>query len=429
MHQLKARLTLPGSNLRQGLALVIAANVAYALDYFFNFAAGRLLTPAEFSIVVALAGVGNVLVVGSRVIQTVVTRYVARFQAQPDGESRTASFFRRVFRSAWRWGTAVLLLMLLLSVPLARFLQIEELGPVLALAAATLLLVVRPVVGGALQGRQQFAHLGAVQITQALSRLALGIVLMLAGWGAFGAMAALPVASLLALGYGLLALGKTIWQPATTHHGVTVPEMFRYSAYTAVGLVGYALLANMDAILVRSFFDADSAGNYGAAVTLGKIIQFLPVAIITILFPKAAQRRAAQRDPAGVLIPAMIIVALLCGGIAGGYALFTDFVVRITVGAAYQVDSLVLGLLGVALLLLALSNVWLNYFLSTERPQYVYLIGVGIVIQLTLMLLFHDALWQLPAAMAVNGLWLTVAGGVIFWRTRLSDRPPQMKER
>lgn len=422
LHQLKSRSRLLTGSMQQGVALVIAANVAYALDYFFNFAAGRLLDPAEFSIVVALAGVGNVLVVGSRVIQTVVTRYVARFQPLPDGAARTASFFRRVFRSAWRWGTAVFLLMLLLSVPLARFLQVEELGPVLALAVATLLLVVRPVVGGTLQGQQQFAHLGVVQIVQALARLLLGGLLMWIGWGAFGALAALPVASLLALGYGLLVLSPTVRQPATTHHGVTVPEMFRYSAYTAVGLLGYALLANMDAILVRRFFEPDVAGNYGAAITLGKIIQFLPVAIITILFPKAAQRRAAHRDPAAVLIPAMLIVALLCAGIAGAYALFTDFVVQITVGAAYQVDSLVLGLLGGALGLLALANVWLNYFLSTERPQYVYLIGAGIVIQFTLMLLFHDALWQLPAAMAANGLWLTLAGGVIFWQTRLKDR-------
>jgi hypothetical protein len=35
------------------------------------------------------------------------------------------------------------------------------------------------------------------------------------------------------------------------------------------------------------------------------------------------------------------------------------------------------------------------------------------------MFAFHADLWQLPAAMAVNGLWLTLAGaGVYVWRRR-----------
>ncbi len=391
---------------------------AFGLDYLFNLLSGRLLEPAEFGILVALAGVGQVLVVASRVIQTVVTRYVSRFQAQPDGISRTASFFRSVFRSAWGWGVAAMAVLMALSYPLAAFLQIDDVKPVLALAAATLLMVVRPVVGGTLQGGQQFSALGAVQVVQAGLRLGIGAVFMLMGLGAFGAMASLPVASAAALIVGLLLLHKAVWQPAPVHHAVTVPEMFRYSAYTAVGLIGYALLANMDAILVKRFFAPVLAGNYGVAITLGKIIQFFPVAIIMILFPKAAQRRASHRDPAQILIPAMLIVVVLCGSLALGYALFADFIVQITVGSAYQVDGFLLGLVGLAMLLLSLVNVWLNYFLSIEQTEYVYLIGVGIVGQIILMGLFHKALWHLPAIMAMNGLWLTLAGGVRFWQTR-----------
>jgi O-antigen/teichoic acid export membrane protein len=401
----------------QGVGLMTAVVFAYGLDYLFNLVSGRLLDPAQFGILVALAGVGQVLVVASRVIQTVVTRYIARFQAQDDGESRIASFFRSMFRSAWRWGTAATVVMLLLSFPLAAFLQIDDIKVVLALSVTTLLMVVRPVVGGTLQGRQQFMALGLVQVVQAATRLFLGAVLILLGLGAFGAMASLPLASLAALIFGLWALDKVVWQPGQTHHGVTIPDMFRYSSYTAVGLIGFALLINMDAILAKRFFAPIDAGNYGAAVTLGKIIQFFPVAVIMLLFPKAAQRQAAHRDPTGVLIPAMLVVAALCGGLALLYALFADVIVRLTVGAAYQVDGRLLGLVGLAMLLLSLVNVWLNYFLSTERTGYVYLIGLGIVIQAVLMVFFHDQLWHLPAIMSANGLWLTLAGVIIFYRS------------
>ncbi len=406
-------------SLWQSMALVAGVTIAYGLDYLFNLVIGRMLTPTEFSIVVALAGVGQVLVVSSRVIQTVVTRYIARFQAGMEADDRIASFFQSMFRASWRYGTLAWIVLAILSWPLAAFLQIEEIWPVQALAAATLLMVVRPVVGGALQGLQQFSVLSAVQITQALLRLLLGALLVWLGWGAFGAMLSLPLASAVALVAGWLFLDTAVKRKTAAHHQVQLPEMFRYTTYTAAGLIGYALLINMDAILVRRFFDPAVAGNYSAAITLGKVIQFFPVAIIMILFPKAARRQAAHRDAGRILLAAMGIVGLVCGGIALLYGLFPQPIVHLLLGPEYQVEGIVLGLVGLAMLLQSLSNVWLNYFLSTEWTRYVYLVGLGIVLQLGTMILFHDAIWQLPAAMAVTGLWLNLAGIIIyFWRRR-----------
>ncbi|MCA9941224.1 MAG: oligosaccharide flippase family protein, partial [Anaerolineales bacterium] len=406
-------------SLRQGMVLILGTTLAYGLDYLFNLVAGRILAPPQFGTLVALAGAGQVLVVASRVIQTVITRYVTEFQSGPDGATRTAAFFRRIFPAAWAWGGGVTVLLLLLSVPFARFLRTDDVPAVMALVIAAVLMAVRPVVGGVLQGTQRFAALGSVQIVQAGLRLVAGVLLMLAGWGAFGAMAALPVASGAALLFGLWLLGKDVWRPTPgARHQVAFADLLRYGSYAGAGLIGYALLANMDAILARRFFTPEMAGNYGAAVTLGKVVQFFPLAIVMILFPKAAQRRAEKRDPAGILLPAMLIVGLLCGGVALVYFLFPDAIVRLTLGSEYQVSGLLLGLLGVAMTLLSLANVWLNYFLSLNLTGYVYLVWVAIVLQAVLMALFHGALWHLPAIATGTGLWLTLAGGVMFWRAR-----------
>ena len=406
----------------QGIILVVAVVFAFGLDYLFNLAAGRLLTPAEFSIVVALAAIGQILVVGSRVIQTVVTRFISRFEAHEKGGGRTTSFFHSMFRAAWRWGAVALIIALLLSYPIARFLNIEDIGPVLALAVATMFMVVRPVVGGTLQGIQRFGALGSVQVIQAAARLILGVSLILLGWGAFGAVVALPVASALALIFGWFVLRRALPAARGAHHGVKTGDLFYYSSFAAIGLIGFAMLINMDAILVRRFFDPVQAGHYSAAITLGKVIQFFPLAIIMLLFPKAAQRHDSHRDPATVLAPAMAAVIVVCGGIALIYFLFADVIVEITLGPEYQVDGQLLGLVGLAMLLLSLSNVWLNYFLSTERTRFVYLIGLALILQVALMVAFHEELWQLPAAMIVSGVWLTLAGTGIFWASRRQRR-------
>ncbi len=409
--------------MRQGVVLVAGTTLAFGLDYLFNLVAGRLLSPAEFGTLVALAGAGQVLVVGSRVIQTVITHYVAGFQAKPNAATRTASFFRRTFAAAWVWGGGATLLLLLLSPPFARFLRTDDVPAVMALTATTALMAARPVVGGVLQGTQRFAALGNVQIVQAGLRLAVGVWLMLAGWGAFGAMTALPAASAAALLFGLWLLGRAFWRAAPVeHHQVSSGDFLRYAAYSGAGLVGFALLANMDAILARRYFTPLLAGNYGAAVTLGKVVQFFPLAIVLILFPKAAQRQAEKRDPAGILLPAMLIVGLLCSGVALIYFFFAEPIVRLTVGSAYQVPGSLLGLLGLAMMFLSLANVWLNYFLSLNETRFVYLIWIAMAAQVGLMAVFHQELWHLPAIAAGSGLWLTLAGAVLFWRTRNSQR-------
>lgn len=406
----------------QSLALITAVTIAYSLDYLFNIAAGQLLDPADFSILVAIAGVLHILVVGSRVIQTVTARYISRFQAELTNHERIAPFFRAMFRAAWLWGFLAMAFMFAIAPLLANFLQIEQRGTVFLVGLATLLMVVRPVVGGTLQGKQQFAALGAVQIVQAVLRLLVGVLLIWAGWGAFGAVLSLPIASFVTLIFGLWVLDGSVKHKTAISHQVNLPDMFRYSSYTAIGLIGYAILLNMDAILVRRFFDPVQAGNYSAAVTLGKVIQFLPVAIIMILFPKAAQRQAARQNSARLLVPAMLVVLLVSGGIALLYALFPEQIIQITVGDRYAVDGRLLGLVGVAMLLLSLANVWLNYFLSTDWTHYVYFVAIGVLIQAGLMATFHTKLWHLPASMAANGLWLTAVGGIVFVKQQVDRR-------
>ena len=73
--------------------------------------------------------------------------------------------------------------------------------------------------------------------------------------------------------------------------------------------------------------------------------------------------------------------------------------------------------------LFAVANVWLNYFLSIERVSFVYLVWVGVIAQSVLMALFHQALWQLPAVMAINGLWLTLAGGATLIVSQRTSGP------
>jgi O-antigen/teichoic acid export membrane protein len=398
------------------MVLFGAATLAYGLDYLFNLAAGRMLDPAGFGVVVGLGAVAQIMTVASRVVLAIVTRYVSGFQATSDATGREVSFFRAAMRVGASLGGVAMILLVLLAKPLSQFWRMPSSAPVLALAAAAFMMGIRPVMEGVLQGARRFAAAGMVQLCQAILRLSLGVVLIAAGLGAFGAMLALPVSTSAAFLFGLVLLGRPFVRPGAVEHGVAVADAFQYSTVTALGLIGFALLINMDALLVKRFFGPAEAGYYGAAVTLGKVIQFLPIAITQVLFAEAARRRAAQQDPMRVLLPVMLIVAVLCGLIALAFALFPTTIVSVVFGADYRLEGKVLATLGLAMTLFALVSVWLHYYLSTDRVGYVYLVLVGVAVQVLLMILFHDALWHLPAIMSANALWLVLAGGVMLSR-------------
>lgn len=410
---------------RQSVWLAGAVLLAYALDYLFNIAASRLLVAAELATVVALNSVGQIFVVASRVVQTVAARYTAAMSATTEVPLALPFFFQRALRLGVLGGTGAALALAALSRPLAAFLKIQDPWTVVALAAGVWFMAVRPVVGGVLQGRQQFGWLGWMQLTQAGLRLPFAILLIRAGWGALGALLALPLASAGALLLGLGAV-RDVWLRGTWMGGMDrMNRMGRlptgvahYAAYTAAGLLGFALLVNMDVILARRFFDPTTAGLYGAAVILGRIVQFFPLAVIMIMFPKSAARQATERDPAGVLWPALLVVGLLCGGLTLAYYTLAPWIAAVSVGPNYPLDGALLGTVGLGMTLMALVNVWLNYFLALERPAYVWLIGLALLAQTLLMLTFHAQPIYLPLIIAGNGAWLTAAGAWLFWRDR-----------
>jgi O-antigen/teichoic acid export membrane protein len=169
----------------------------------------------------------------------------------------------------------------------------------------------------------------------------------------------------------------------------------RYAGATAVGLVSFAALVNMDALVVKHFFSPTEAGHYSMAVTLGKIVIFLPAAFAVVLFPKSAERHVQRRDSSRLLRLRLAATALPCAGLAAAYFAAPDFILKAVFGAENPFAGPVLGLVALAMTGYALVNVWLNYFLSVEQAGFAY--------ALPLLTFFHASLTQVAVVVASTG--------------------------
>ncbi len=398
--------------MRHGLVMAAATFLAGGMDYAFQILTGRLLAPAEFGVFVAVTALLQVVVYLTNSIRNVVAYYSAELSTTAGNGGQIEAFVRRSWRWAWRWGLVAMVLTAVISPLLAGWLRVSSLWPLLAGSLAVLLLFLRPVTDGALQGIQYFGGLALVQIVQALARLLVGALLLWAGWQAFGAILALPLAMALAM---VLALGllRSLWRSDPAGTG-SRPVSWNYSLLTLAGLLFFALMINVDAIVVKRVFSPEIAGDYGPVVTLGKMNLFVPLAIGQVLFPKVTQRQAGGRDARPLLLLALAVTLLPGLLLSAFYAWRPGFLVQTIFSTAYADPGWVLPLIGLATTLFAGLNIWLNYALSAERPNFVWSLGGVLLLQLVGLALFHETLLQVAVVTLAVGVMGNIAG---VWTT------------
>ena len=409
--RLRSLLARPG--LRQGLVMFAATSLANALDYAYNVAMGRLLSTDGYGVLIALQAMLQIASVSLVVLRTVTARYAAEFLATKQ-LARAGAFFRGALRTAALGGVAATILLGALSGPVARLLRIPTVTPVLVMAAALLPLMLKPVVGGALQGLQKFTALGTLQVAHAAFRLMLGLLLVKLGLDAVGALAALPAGTVGTVLLGLALLGGILWRRTGDSHQVTATDLTRYTGATVVGLVSFAALVNMDALVVKHYFSPTEAGYYSMAVTLAKIVIFLPAAFAVVLFPKSAERHVQHRDSSRLLRLSLAATLFPCAGLAIAYFAAPDFILKAVFGAANPFAGPVLGLVALAMTGYALVNVWLNYSLSVKQAGFAYLLPLAVAAQFALLTLFHTSLVQVVTVVALSSASVLAAAEVWF---------------
>jgi len=397
---------------RRGMMMGAFMVAAGGLDYAVNVLAGRWLAPVQYGIFVSVIAVLQVLLLLAVAIRMVVAFYTADLSAR-EGSPQVAAFLRGCWRWAWKWGLLCTLAMMLGGPLLARWFWLPNAWPVWAASLMVLMLFVREMVFGALQGTLQFNALGEMQVLQAFLRIGFAALLIWLGGQATGAILAQPLACAVALLITMRWIRPLLSQPEMK---IERAVSWRYALHTVAGLAAFGLLTNLDAIFVKRFYSPEVAGDYGPVVTLAKISLFLPWAIGIVLFPKVTQRQAMGQDPRPILW--MSLAAALAPGIAMTSLYFArpEIVVRTVFHNSYHNPGVVLALASLAATLYAGLNIWLNYALSLGRQTFTYVLLALCVFQIVGMLAFgRDSLVNMTAAMAAAGLAGNAIGLVATW--------------
>ncbi len=171
-----------------GWSIVVATTGVSGLNFLFHVLISRLLGPSHYGALGAVLNVISVLGVPLGAVQLAVTRAVA------PGQGKGGMSLRRLIVKAMLWGTWGMAAVWLLSPLIDGFLNLQSPSANLTIGVWIPIAVVAAVLQGVLLGELRFAPVAvATFLGGGALRLASGALLVVAGFGLEGAVAATVV--------------------------------------------------------------------------------------------------------------------------------------------------------------------------------------------------------------------------------------------
>lgn len=402
--------------------MLIATGLANVGEILFHIFIGRTFDPANFGIVVSLLSIGFIVSLPVTTIQTVIAKYVSQFKVNHE-EAKIVSLFVHSLRKVVIYGLLGLAIFILASGYLGLFLRIPTRTPVIITGIALFLVLILPVAQGTLQGLQRFGCLATSIGLGGVIRFVSAFFLVYAGMGINGAMGGVVLGVFAAFLPAFLPLKPLFRKQLSTHTGLDSVDVYGYLWPVFLALLCFAILANVDLILVKHFFEPLQAGYYSILSLVGRGFVSIAMAVSLAMFPQVSELHEQNKNPYLTLKKSLLICSLLFALAILIFIIFPQFFIRAVFGKKYLAVSPLLRIFSIAVIPLALTNVLINYRLARRDVNFAYYLILGVVFYIAMLVLFHNSLLQVVVIVGITGsLVFALNIGFILLQNRRETR-------
>lgn len=407
-----------GAFFRQSGWMVAATTFGGLLMWAVHKVATGCLSEADYGTLGMYLRALNLMMIPACGLQAVFAQQAA-IALDPESRSRLSMLVREsVLWTFLLWGAAALGVWFFHT-------QIEGLfkisGTFLALAVLVgLLILLRPIGVGILQGEQNFCWVGWSQILDGAGRLGvIALVLFLFKGGASGAL--LGVLSGL-----LLCIAVCIWKtrPVWSVKGSRV-DLWDWVIRLAPLTLGAGIplfMVSADTLVVKAAFDAEEVNLYAAAGIVTQAMIFFTLPVTAVMFPKVA-RSSAQSEKSSVLLMALGTTGMLSAAVVAGTFLMPELPLRVMFSANYLEAAALLPWFALAMFPLTMSTVLINNLLARGLYAAVPWLWCVAALYLGTLVMKHESFEQVILVIGIyNALLLGVAIFFSFRRSQRSQR-------
>lgn len=395
--------------------LVVGGVAGGILGYLFQIIMGRMLSVSEYGIFSALMAMIVVIGAPMTTLSMIISRRVSTYRSEQDN-GKLGYLFYWINRKLLLIAVVLIVLVVFNIKPLQNFLLIEKSAHLYLLLIILLIAFPQAVNNAYLQGLQYFKWLSVVGVLATLLKIIITVILIYFGLGVAGALGGVIFSTFI-----ILILTYVVLRPSLSKNNASISNtthlLFKSAMPVLLANVAFAVMTQIDMVLVKYYFSEQEVGIYAAASILGKAVMYLPGGIAMALFPMVAENHASGKSSAHLMFQAVGVTALLSLTGALFYYFFADSIIVLLYGNDYKEAANVLKYFGFAILPMALIMVAEHFLIAMGRVLFAYLFMVVAPLQLIAIYYYHDTLLDIVAVLSISGIILVVSGYGLLWRT------------
>lgn len=398
---------LRGDFVRDGAIVFMATMAVNASNYAFHFFMTRELGPVTYGVLSSLLALTSVLSMPAAIVTLIVVKYAAELHALED-KARLHTLSKRVFAFSGAAALVLLVLCVLGSSEIARYLQATDTVPIWIVGAIVAIGLMTPGLRGILQGTQDFGALAAAMAIEGVGKCVLGITLAASGFGLRGALSGYMIACAISLMYALWVLGRYRSEKPEPLR-IDVRRLVHAMFGIAIATVALQLAGYVDVILVKHYFSPVEAGVYSGVAVAGKIVLFIAGFVPAIVLPKAAARASNGQRTTSVLLQGLGLSACASIAVLVVISLAPQFFLRVMSGNAYLSGASYLPMYALAMAFLASASTVANYQIGLHRFHFIGPFIALFAAEIGAMLAFHNSIHDILLALVFGNAALLAA--------------------
>lgn len=402
--------------IKSNLIVLIISNTTNLFNYLLQVFLAHFLSTEDFGVYNSVNSLGLIAASLVNVFIFLAAKYIIHFQ---DSLPKQCSLIRLFTKTILIWGTLLCLIMSAFSGSFAQYLKLDEIAPILLFIAWFFSFCFIGIYMGILNGFLQYVKTTIQNSCQNLLRLLLSIIaVVIIGWSYNGVLFAGILANIVTAIWMFRAVLKrvNIFQiipenlPENTRY-----EMLKYAIPVALNWIAISILSNMDIVLVKHFLSASDTGLYSVASLLAKIALFLPMMMLSVLFPEVAKSHIKKESAVKTVMVTLGLSVAITGIYTFVVYLFPELIIRALFGETYIQASGVLVTITVAMSLLSLNFIIFSAFLA--KSIFSFLLPAYIIIGLTVMIVYvklNNSFEQIAQAVLIGSACLLAVNLLIL---------------
>jgi O-antigen/teichoic acid export membrane protein len=394
-----------------GIKLSVVFIVAGFLGYINQILMARLLGISSYGVFASILAGLAILSAPSIVISPLVTKQVAQLNIK---KNYTGIF--KLYKEYLILFTVVLIIFQFIS-----FIYGEEISLILSVDKSMLYLIVfiafslilLSVSSGVFYGVQKFKIASFIGVLYPALKIILCSISVLIGMEVLGATLGILFAASIAVCYGAFQVFKFQIKEGSTSIRIDGLEKKKILMMLSANTF-FAVMLQMDVIVVNYFFGPEEGGIYASAATLGKSVLYLPGGIAIALLATAGSNKIKKNNHQ-TLMSALVLTGICCLMLACFMYLFSGLIIKLTFGDGYQAAAEFLGWYAFAMCPWALVIVLENYLIALDKYFLTWIYLFGITLQsLSIYYLLSDS-FSVLYIVCFLGILIATVGLLLAW--------------